>query len=158
VLAPRPSSRWRSMKTDATLKRGAKRSRAGVVLSSTVTVLSRIVIPLPLPRPARQGGNSGGAANCSRSFAHSVEADVLEVGGAAVDALGGRGDPIRHPARLVHRAAHQRLHIRAVGFGRQPLPTAAGPFGLVDEAAVGCGLDAGEGADGAVKGAVRQGQ
>ena len=52
----------------------------------------------------------------------SIEADVLEVGGAAVDALGRGGDPVGETARF-----GDRVHQRLMGCALQPTPRSAKP-------------------------------
>src|SRR4029453_13909348 len=85
----------------------------------------------------------------------SGEPDVLELDGLAVDPARGRRDPAGELARLRH-ALHETPHEGLVLGGRQPRTVLRVPLRLAEHPAVRRHLHVGEGADGAVEGAVGQ--
>src|SRR4029453_12235716 len=85
----------------------------------------------------------------------SGKPDVLELDGLAVDPTRGRGDPAGELARLRH-ALHEAPHERLIRGGGQPPLVLRVPLGLADDPPVGRDLDVGEGADGAMEGAMGQ--
>src|SRR5580700_12147908 len=91
----------------------------------------------------------------SSSFCGSIESDILEFDGQAVDAANRRRNPVRELAGL-DDAAHQRLDVGMIGCVRQPVSHAASPFGFGDDAAIGGDVMAGELPDSSMKAYARQ--
>src|SRR5882762_3391793 len=87
----------------------------------------------------------------------SIETDVLEIHGLAVDASGRRRDPARELARLGD-PAHQRSDKSTVLLARQPLAHVGLPLGFRQHASVGRHAHSGEGAYLAVECLVRNPQ
>src|SRR5262245_35729661 len=78
--------------------------------------------------------------------ASSRDLHIFEIAGLVVDADAGRGDPARELAGLDH-LFHQPLDELAIGGRGQPLVLVLVPRRLVDDVAIGIGLDVAEFAD-----------
>src|ERR1700686_2174327 len=89
--------------------------------------------------------------------ASRLDLHIFEIAGLVVDADFRWRNPRREGADLRHRR-HQRTDKIAVVGGWQPFALAPIPGGIVDQEAVGCGMDILELADLAVEGGVRQGE